>query len=208
MIGYLYGQVIDKKPPQIMLDVQNVGYELEAPMSTFAHVPEVNHFVKLYTHLLIREDQQLLFGFSDLHQRSLFRSLIRVSGVGAKMAIAILSSIEPDEFARCVQDDDIQTLTRMPGIGRKVAQKLVIEMRDKVKDWPQKTTNDSASVDSAVTHEISSSASEEATEALVALGYKPAEAKRAVAKAAQQTPQGEQNSDAEKLIRQALKGVG
>lgn len=202
MIGRLQGKLVYKRPPELLLDVNGVGYEIEAPLSTFGQLPEAGHQTVLYTHLIIREDCQLLFGFSDEEQRSLFRTLIKVSGVGAKMAIALLSSIEPQEFVRCVMDNDSQTLTRLPGIGRKIAERLVIEMRDKLKDWSYSEAGVTGG-DGAM--EIDSNdQTNEAVNALVALGYKPQEAKRAVNKACQKVDGG----DSEQLIRAALKTSG
>lgn len=197
MIGYLYGKVIEKKPPTLLLDVGGVGYEIHAPMSTFAHLPETQQTTTLYTHLLIRDENQLLFGFSDKHQRRLFRHLIRVSGIGPKMAVTILSSIEPNEFVQCIAEDNTQYLTQLPGIGKKVAERLIIEMRDRLKDWSPQDTSLQGPLQAAGQ---ASDAVHEAIDALVALGYKPQEAKRAVAKAAEK---GQDNSEA--LIRAALR---
>ena len=135
MIGRLSGEIAHKQAPFLLLDVNGVGYELEAPMSTFYQLPAVDSEVILHTHLIVREDAQILCGFATESERRLFRSLIRITGVGAKLALAILSGMSADEFTRCVQDNDAASLTRLPGVGKKTAERLIIEMRDKLADW-------------------------------------------------------------------------
>lgn len=132
MIGRLRGEIVVKRPPHLLVDVGGVGYELEAPMSTFYDLPAVGAAVLLHTHLVIREDAHVLYAFAREAERALFRSLLRVSGVGPKMALAILSGMNADEFARCVQRDDAAALSRLPGIGKKTAERLIIEMRDRL----------------------------------------------------------------------------
>lgn len=177
MIGRLRGILVDKQAPHLLLDVQGVGYEIEAPMSTFYELPALGMEVTLFTHLLVREDAHVLCGFATAAERSLFRSLIRVSGVGAKLALAILSGISAEGFARCVQNQDAATLTRLPGIGKKTAERLIIEMRDRLERFaagntvPHSGTTGEARPQSAI---------EDAVSALVALGYKPPEALRLV----------------------------
>ena len=173
MIGFLRGRIVSKHPPLLLLDVNGVGYEVEAPMSTFYDLPEVGTEVTLQTQLVVREDAHLLFGFGSDSERRLFRELLKVSGVGARMALTILSGASVDQFARAVQDDDIASLTRLPGIGKKTAERLIIEMRDRLKG----TLTESASVPGA---SKAPSATDEAFDALVALGYKPAEAQRMI----------------------------
>ncbi|MEK9134018.1 MAG: Holliday junction branch migration protein RuvA, partial [Pseudomonadota bacterium] len=132
MIGRLQGVLLRKEPPALMLDVGGVGYELEAPMTTFYELPAVGERVTLYTHLVVREDAHLLYGFVREAQRRLFRELLKVNGVGPRVALAVLSGLSDEEFCRCVAEEDIARLTKVPGIGRKTAERLVIEMRDKL----------------------------------------------------------------------------
>jgi Holliday junction DNA helicase RuvA len=132
MIGSVRGRIASKTPPQVMVDVGGVGYELEAPMSTFFHLPAVGAEVSLLTHLVVREDAHVLYAFATEGERRLFRSLIKVSGVGPKIALALLSGISVEAFSRCVVNEDITALTKVPGIGRKTAERLVIEMRDRL----------------------------------------------------------------------------
>lgn len=198
MIGRIRGKLAEKHPPQLLIDVGGVGYEIEAPMSTFYQLPAVGQDVSLFTHLVVREDAHLLFGFATESERRLFRTLIRVSGVGAKLALTVLSGISADEFARCVQDNDTASLVRLPGVGKKTAERLVVEMRDRVTDWQpawggplsSAETGGGSAADDAV---------KEALAALVALGYKPPEASRLVSKL------DTDDLDAEAIIRAALK---
>ena len=132
MIGRLRGEIVYKHPPQLMLDVNGVGYELDAPMSTFYDLPGVGETVTLVTHLAVREDAQILYGFLRESDRTLFRSLLKVTGVGARMALAILSGMDAQRFALCVQQEDVTALIRLPGIGKKTAERLIVEMRDRV----------------------------------------------------------------------------
>jgi len=175
MIGYLKGTLLDKRPPTLVLDVHGVGYELDAPMTTFYDLPPTGDSVTVYTHMVVREDAQLLFAFSDLAQRDVFRSLLKVSGVGPRVALAILSTLSTVDFYAAVTDNDITRLTRVPGIGRKTAERLVVEMRDRVmKQIEERGPARAAAVprrDNPV---------EDAVGALMALGYKPAEASRAI----------------------------
>ena len=186
MIGRLRGVLIERHPPHLLLEVGGVGYELEAPMTAFYALPATGEEAVLYTHLAVRDDAHTLYGFSSTDQRSLFRSLIRVTGVGARMALAILSGMEAAEFINCVHLGDIDRLQKIPGIGRKTAERLLVEMRDRLPTTaapsPQPTD-----------------AGAEAERALVALGYKPQEAKHHVR---QVTTPG-MNSEA--IIRAALK---
>ena len=192
MIGSLHGRIAAKSPPQLTIDVNGVGYELEAPMSTFYHLPAVGHEVRLLTHLVVREDAHALYGFGTDAERRLFRSLLKVSGVGPKIALALLSGISVEAFARCVQNQDAATLTRVPGIGRKTAERLLVEMRDRlggVEGEPGAPASVPATPES------------EAFDALVALGYRPAEAARLL-KAA-----GPGTHSTEELIRRALQSA-
>jgi Holliday junction DNA helicase RuvA len=175
VIGRLRGELVRKAPPWLMLDVGGVGYELEAPMSTFYQLPELGQTVALYTHLQVREDAHTLYGFVNNSDRELFRSLLRISGVGAKMALAILSGMDAGAFRRCIQDGDTASLTRLPGIGRKTAERLVVEMRDRIDGLPETFQAGPAPGRAAPEDPV-----EDAVRALVALGYKPPEASRMV----------------------------
>jgi holliday junction DNA helicase RuvA len=194
MIGSVRGRIVSKTPPQLTVEVGGLGYELEAPMSTFFLLPSVGEEVRLLTHLVVREDAHILYAFATEDERRLFRSLIKVSGVGPKIALALLSGINVEAFALCVQNEDIAALTRVPGIGRKTAERLVVEMRDRLGP----PTDPSAS---AAARSPAPNPEAEAFGALVALGYRPAEATRLL-KAA-----GPGTHSTEELIRRALQGA-
>ena len=194
MIGSLRGRIASKTPPQLTVDVGGLGYELEAPMSTFFHLPPVAAEVSLLTHLVVREDAHVLYAFATEEERRLFRSLIRVSGVGPKIALALLSGMSVAAFTRCVQSEDVAALTRVPGVGRKTAERLIVEMRDRLAAAP-------ASGGAAATMPGATRAESEAYGALVALGYRPAEATRLL-KAV-----GPGTHSTEELIRRALQGA-
>jgi len=194
MIGYLCGILRDKQPPVLLIDVQGVGYEVEAPMTTFYDLPAVGESVTLHTHLAVREDAHTLYGFSRLSDRSLFRSLIKVNGVGAKLALTILSGMEASQFVLCVQAGDTASLVKLPGVGKKTAERLVVEMRDKLSDWaPAAGVQASSAALPDVTNPV-----EEAVSALIALGYKAPEASRMI-RAIETTDLG-----TEAIIRAAL----
>jgi Holliday junction DNA helicase RuvA len=193
MIGSLRGRIASKTPPQLTVEVGGLGYELEAPMSTFFHLPAVGEEVQLLTHLVVREDAHVLYGFATDEERRLFRSLIKVSGVGPKIALALLSGISVAAFAECIQREDIAALTRVPGVGRKTAERLIVEMRDRL--------SAAGSGGTATTAAAAATAESEAYDALVALGYRPAEATRLL-KAA-----GPGTHSTEELIRRALQGA-
>ena len=197
MIGRMKGRLAEKTPPDILIDVNAVGYELQVPMNTFYRLPELNEEVLLHTHFVVREDAQLLYGFYDVRERSLFRELIKINGVGPKLGLAILSGIESNEFVRVVRNNDVNALVCLPGIGKKTAERLIIEMRDKLKDW-QSDASDDSELNSAGPFGTNQAIGE-AESALVALGYKPKEAERAVKSVASE---GMSNQD---LIRNALK---
>jgi len=177
MIGFLRGVLREKQPPGLVLEVQGVGYEVNAPMTTFYDLPAVGETITLFTHLAVREDAHTLYGFSKLSDRTLFRTLIKVNGVGAKMALTILSGMDAGNFAACVQAGDTATLVKLPGVGKKTAERLVVEMRDRLADWDTggATTGTAASPLSDVANPV-----EEAVSALIALGYKPQDASRMV----------------------------
>jgi Holliday junction DNA helicase RuvA len=193
MIGSLRGRIASKTPPQLTVDVGGLGYELEAPMSTFFHLPAVGEEVRLLTHLVVREDAHVLYAFATDEERRLFRSLIKVSGVGPKIALALLSGISVTAFAECVQREDIAALTRIPGVGRKTAERLIVEMRDRLAA-PLPGSGPAAVA-------TGTRAESEAHGALVALGYRPAEATRLL-KAV-----GPGTHSTEELIRRALQGA-
>lgn len=196
MIGSLRGRIAVKAPPQLLLEVGGVGYEIEAPMSTFYNLPGVGEEVRLLTHLVVREDAHILYGFATTAERHLFRNLLKVSGVGPKIALAILSGTTVEGFASCVTTQDVTALTRIPGVGRKTAERLVIEMRDRLGDV------ESASI--VAPDNASAGAEGEAFSALVALGYKPAEATRLIKSAA---TADDGSASTEDLIRRALQGA-
>ncbi len=191
MIGTLRGLLTAKQAPQIILECHGVGYQVETPMSTFLELPPIGQEVFLYTHLQVREDAQILYGFASDAEKALFRSLLRVSGVGAKIALSVLSAMSVRDFHRCVRLEDTAMLVKIPGVGRKTAERLIIEMRDRL----EKTTGTDAGKVAAA----SSEPRNEAVDALVALGYKPAEVKRLLA----QLETG--GKSAEEIIRLALK---
>ncbi len=192
MIGSIHGHILSKTPPRVTVEAGGLGYELEVPMSTYFHLPEVGADVRLVTHLHVREDAHVLYGFRTEDERRLFRSLIRVSGVGPKIALALLSGVSVVAFARCVQEQDVDALTRVPGIGRRIAERLVVEMRDRLEGGGGEEPRPNA---------LGGVPEREAFDALMALGYKPAEATRLLKAAG-----GEQHST-EELIRHALRGA-
>jgi holliday junction DNA helicase RuvA len=194
VIGAVRGRLASKTPPQLTVDVGGLGYELEAPMSTFYRLPAVGEEVRLLTHLVVREDAHVLYAFATEDERRLFRSLIRVSGVGPKIALALLSGISVAAFAQCVQSEDIAALTRVPGVGRKTAERLIVEMRDRLAAPPPAA--------GAPAGPAAASPEGEAYDALVALGYRPAEATRLL-----QAAGGSGSHSTEELIRRALQGA-
>lgn len=198
MIGFLRGKLIHKAPPQLLLDVQGVGYEVEAPMTTFYDLPALGEEVRLHTHLVVREDAHILFGFAKESERHLFRILIKVNGVGPKLALTILSGQSADEFYRCVQDNDVKSLVRLPGVGQKTAERLVVEMRGRLPDMSHLSP---AERSNAAVQATANSPKQEAISALCALGYKPQDASRMV-----QAIAGDDKS-CEDIIRQALQGT-
>lgn len=198
MIGRLKGTLLHKQAPALLLDVNGVGYELEAPMTTFYELPAVGSEVILHTHFVVREDAQLLYGFAREDDRRLFRALIKVSGVGPKLALALLSGMSAEEFVGCVQSDDSAALTRVPGVGKKTAERLLVEMRDRVKEWQGEAPALGSAESSPAAHP---DASREALGALIALGYKPPEASRMVSAVA-----GE-GLASEEIIRAALRAA-
>jgi len=194
VIGHLRGLLVRKAPPALIVDVGGVGYELEAPMSTFYRLPEVGSEVELHTHLVVREDAHLLYGFSTENERRLFRDLLRVTGIGPKIGLALLSGMDVDTFLFCVEAQDVDALTRIPGIGRKTAERLLIEMRDRIRALGQ--------LPSATPRlDQPAGAQTEALAALVALGYRPAEATRLLKSV------DNEGAGTEELIRRALQAA-
>ena len=198
MIGRLSGQLIEKRPPFLLIDIGGVGYEVEAPMSTFYALPELGEPCVLLTHFLVREDAQLLYGFATAAERELFRALIKISGVGAKVALAILSGTSVDEFALSIEAGDVGSLTRLPGIGKKTAERLVVEMRGKLEFAGTGTAVGSLAPGAAFDR---ADAGTQAAAALVALGYKSSDAARMI-KSVDAT-----DASTEELIRQALQST-
>lgn len=179
MIGRLKGILLEKQPPQILVDVQGVGYELEAPLSSFYQLPLAGESVTLHTHMVVREDAQLLYGFFSLSERQLFRNLIKINGVGPKLALTILSGVTADEFTRCVMEGDSKALTSLPGVGKKTAERLIVELRDRLSKDVEAVL---PSVDGNVAslRSVESNPVSDAVSALVSLGYKAQEASQMV----------------------------
>lgn len=203
MIGRISGTLLDKQPPEILVDVQGVGYEIQIPMTTLFQLPAVGEKVVLLTHFAVSENAQTLYGFYSRKDRELFRMLIKVSGVGPKMALGILSGMGIDDLVRCFVDGNIAALVKVPGVGKKTAERLVIEMRDRLKDW-QLGSSPLAALEAASSGRPSTQAiAAEAESALIALGYKPVEASKLVA-AAQRAGTA---SSSEDLIRLALRSL-
>jgi|TARA_B110001454_G_scaffold19201_1_gene17791 Holliday junction DNA helicase RuvA len=199
MIGRLSGVLLEKQAPDLLIDVNGVGYEVQAPLSSFLDIGQVGSNITLLTHFVVREDAQLLYGFSDKMQRTMFRTLIKVSGVGPKLALGILSSMDADTFARCIQNHEVTALTKLPGVGKKTAERLIVEMQDRLKEWQTQ-----APLWAAVEQTETDSRNyllADAESALISLGYKPQEAAKMLSKMP-----AEINSS-EEMIRRALKGM-
>lgn len=206
MIGRLRGILLEKQPPEVLLDVSGVGYEIQLPMSSFYPLPEIGEEAVIYTHFVVREDAQLLYGFADKHERSMFRLLIKVNGVGPKLALAILSGMSANQFVICINNEAVSSLVKLPGVGKKTAERLVVEMKDRLKNWSGADLLTPESDKTAFENEIantfiSANAKDEAIGALVALGYKPATAEKVIKQVYQE------EMDCEALIRSALKSM-
>ncbi len=197
MIGQIRGIILEKQPPQLIVDVHGVGYEIDAPMSTFYQLPDAGKEVVLFTHFMVREDAQLLYGFFTRDERSLFRTLLKVNGVGGRLALTILSSATVEEFVRCVLNNDTGSLTRLPGIGKKTAERLVMEMRDKLSDWSVSSPPEGATL--VKSDNLRHQTLQDAISALITLGYKQQEANRLV------TRMDDGAASSEELIRRALR---
>lgn len=198
MIGFLRGRLTAKHPPQLVIEVAGVGYELDAPLSTFYGLPAVGSEITLFTHLVVREDAHILFGFGTERERRMFRELVKVSNVGPKLALALLSGMSVDSFLMCIEAQDADTLVRIPGVGRKTAERLLIEMRDRVKGFGGLA---GTALTPGGTADAVAGPQAEAFSALVALGYKPAEVTRLL-KAVDSSVQ-----TTEELIRKALQAA-
>ncbi|MCU1716775.1 Holliday junction branch migration protein RuvA [Pseudomonas sp. 5P_3.1_Bac2] len=199
MIGRLRGTLAEKQPPHVIVDVGGVGYELEVPMTTLYRLPSVGEPLTLHTHLVVREDAQLLYGFAEKRERELFRELIRLNGVGPKLALALMSGLEVDELVRCVQAQDTSVLVKVPGVGKKTAERLLVELKDRFKAWETSPTMAGLVVEPRAG--TANSAENDAVSALISLGYKPQEASRAVSAIK------EDGLSSEDMIRRALKGM-
>jgi len=206
MIGRIHGILLEKLPPVILVDVAGVGYEINVSMYSFYRLPSVGEKVTLHTHLVTREDAEILYGFAEKAERALFRSLIKVSGIGPKSALGILSAIEANEFVRCVVEDNVHGLLRLPGVGQKTAQRMIMEMRDKLINWeiegmmPSLPSQNVSAEEAALFSKPS--AVTDAISALIALGYKQQDARHIILKLRQD------DMSSEDLIRLALKELG
>jgi len=200
MIGRIRGILLEKQAPELLVDVNGVGYEIQAPMTTIYKLPALGEAVELSTHLIVREDAHLLYGFASSQERALFRALIKVNGVGPKLALTILSGMDVEDFVRCVRDNDAAGLVRLPGVGKKTAERLLVEMRDRLRDWH---VDGLAVAEGAA--QLPARANDhllDAESALIALGYKPQEAARMIA-----AVNKESVATSEELIRLALKSA-
>ncbi len=198
MIGFIHGKLVSKTPPQLVVDVNGVGYEVEAPMTTFYDLPALGQNLKLFTHLVVREDAHILFAFSTESDRMMFRTLIKVNGVGTKLALTILSGQSAEEFHRCIHDNDVQSLVRLPGVGKKTAERLIIEMRDRLPELDD--TSESVVSDNQSSQTLANP-KQEAISALCALGYKPQDASKMVKNISSQ------DKSCEDIIKLALQGA-
>ncbi len=210
MIGRLSGTLVEKLPPEILVECAGVGYEVTMPMTSIYVLPELNEQATIYTHFVVREDAQLLYGFTNKVERKLFRLLIKVNGVGPKLALAILSGMSADQFVRCVNHDDVATIVKIPGVGKKTAERLLIEMRDRLKDWQAQSPMHSSSTETMAeplsaeyifADGFVNDHKGDAINALVSLGYKQAQADKAVKRVYSK------EMSSEDIIRDALKSM-
>lgn len=197
MIGRIVGTLVEKTPPELLVDVNGVGYEIMASMSTIYELPPVGNVVTLHTHFQVKEDAQSLYGFATKDERALFKILIKVNGIGPKMALSVLSSMNPPELITAVQESQVDSLTKVPGVGKRTAERLVVELRDKLGS----AAKQDLFTERAVVAQVQADPRQEAEAALIALGYKPQEATKMIAK----LPKDE--SDSEALIKAALKSM-
>lgn len=198
MIGRLHGKIIEKSPPEMVLDVNGVGYEILLPMTSFYNLPSLNENTTIFTHLVVREDAHLLFGFSQKQERSLFRELIKTNGVGPKLALAILSAMSVSQFANAVEQEELAKLTKIPGIGRKTAERLLVELKGKFKGISQ-TDFFTEQPSEQIIADGEIDPADEARDALIALGYKPNDAEKMIKKV------NKNGLSSEQLIREALR---
>lgn len=205
VIGRLRGTILEKQPPEVIIEVGGIGYEVQMPMSCFYELPEVGQEAILCTHFIVREDAQLLYGFNKKSERELFREVIKANGVGPKLGLAILSAMTASQFVLSVENEDITTLVKIPGVGKKTAERLVVEMKDRLKGWGEgdlfTPASDAAASNASVESSVSVRAEDEAVSALVALGYKPQQASKVVS----QVVKPEMSS--ESIIREALRSM-
>lgn len=203
MIGRLRGIILEKQPPEVLLEANGVGYEVQMPMTCFYELPDMGKEATVFTHFVVREDAQLLYGFNNKQERALFRELIKVNGVGPKLALAILSGMSAQQFVNAVEREEISTLIKLPGVGKKTAERLVVEMKDRFKglNGDLFNGNSAALVPNLSTAVSKDDAEAEAVAALISLGYKPPEASRMISKIAKA------NDDSETLIRNALRAA-
>jgi len=205
MIGRIRGTLVYKQPPEILVDVAGVGYEIQMPMTSFYQLPAIGEEVLVYTHFVVREDAQLLFGFADKMERGLFRELIKANGVGPKLGLAILSGMSAGQFLSCVQNEDVSALVSLPGIGKKTAERLVVELKDRLAKFGKTEQIIMPQVDDegrdTNTLVAINDVREDAQSALIALGYKPAQANKLISSVYND------GMDSESLIREALKAA-
>lgn len=201
MIGRLRGIIIEKQPPKVLIDVGGVGYNVFMPMTCFYELPNNGQEVIVLTHLIVREDAQLLYGFNHEQERELFRELIKVNGVGPKLALAILSGMSAQQFIVAVEQGEIKTLVKLPGVGTKTAERLIVEMKDRVKRFGEELSDSMSIIETGNIKKSSNQIESEAVSALIALGYKPQEASRIISKVIKP------EMDCETLIREALKSA-
>ncbi|GKX53181.1 Holliday junction branch migration protein RuvA [Budvicia aquatica] len=202
MIGRLRGIILEKQPPEVLIEINGVGYEVFMPMSCFYELPDRGQEAIIFTHFVVREDAQLLYGFNDKQERALFRELIKVNGVGPKLALAILSGMSAQQFVHAVEQEQVSVLIKLPGVGKKTAERLVVEMKDRFKGLNGDLFNNNSDLPPlSPSKSADNDAEAEAVSALVALGYKPPEASRLVSKVMKP------NTDCETLIREALRAA-
>jgi Holliday junction DNA helicase RuvA len=205
VIGRLRGTLIDKQPPELLIEVGGIGYEVQMPMSCFYELPDTGKEAIVYTHFVVREDAQLLYGFNTVKERALFREVIKANGVGPKLGLAILSGMTAAQFVSCVEREDISTLIKLPGVGKKTAERLVVEMKDRLKGWGAgdlfTPATDAAPINSNPVADSVQNAEDEAVSALIALGYKPQQASKVISQVAKP------EMSSETLIREALKSM-
>ncbi|AIY65259.1 Holliday junction branch migration protein RuvA [Pseudoalteromonas piratica] len=204
MIGRLRGILVEKQPPEILIEVSGVGYEVNMPMTCFYKLPKEGEEAVIYTHFVVREDAQLLFGFNNKTERALFRELLKANGVGPKLGLAILSGMSAEQFVACVHNEDATSLVKLPGVGKKTAERLVLEMKDRLKDWGMDLFTpytDDAILEMQEDPTVKGNAQDDAIAALMALGYKANQAEKAV-----KAIKGQGHSS-EVLIKEALKAM-